>query len=80
MVIIAIFFSSLIYEALPGLWGYSGKGLLFHGNMGTKTILTNREHKKTFFHFLGNRETSQFIFGEQANSNHTWEGLIYIFC
>ena len=34
---------------------------------GTKTILENREHKKTNFRFLGNRGTSQFISGEQGN-------------
>ena len=37
----------------------------FEGNRGTKTILGNREHKKTNFRFLGNRGTSQFISGEQ---------------
>ena len=35
--------------------------------MGTKTILGNREHKKTNFPFLRNRGTSQFISGEQGN-------------
>ena len=39
----------------------------FEGNRGTKTILGNREHKKTKFRFLGNRGTSQFISGEQGN-------------
>ena len=39
----------------------------FEGNRGTKTILGNREHKKTNFRFWGNRETSQFISGEQGN-------------
>ena len=34
---------------------------------GTKTILGNREHKKTNFRFLGNRGTIQFISGEQGN-------------
>ena len=29
----------------------------FEGNRGTKTILRNREHKKTIFQFLGNRGT-----------------------
>ena len=41
----------------------------FEGNIGTKTILGNREHKKTNFRFLGNRGTSQFISGEQGNMN-----------
>ena len=36
----------------------------FEGIRGTKTILGNREHKKTNFRFLG---TSQFISGEQGN-------------
>ena len=39
----------------------------FEGNRGTKTILGNREHKKTNFRFLGNRGTSQFISGELGN-------------
>ena len=38
----------------------------FEGNRGTKTILGNREHKKTF-RFLGNRGICQFIEGEQGN-------------
>ena len=41
----------------------------FEGNRGTKTILGNREHKKTNFQFLGNRGTSQFISGEQGDRN-----------
>ena len=41
----------------------------FEGNRGTKTILGNREHKKTNFRFLGNWGTSQFISGEQGNRN-----------
>ena len=39
----------------------------FEGNRETKTILGNREHKKTNFRILGNRGTSQFISGEQGN-------------
>ena len=47
-------------EALQGVWGTRGKRAFisgeqrpnFEGN-GTKTILGNREHKKTNFHFLG---------------------------
>ena len=39
----------------------------FEGNRGTKTILGNREHKKTNFRFLGNSGTSHFISGEQGN-------------
>ena len=42
-----------------------------------KTILGNREHKKTNFRFLGNRGTSQFISGEQGNRYPPpWEGLL----
>ena len=41
------------------------KGQILRGT-GTKTILGNREHKKTNFRFLGNRGTSQFISGEQG--------------
>ena len=65
-------------EALPGVLGNRGKGVFisgeqgnkgqnFEGNMGTKTILGNREHKITNFGFFGNRGTSQFISGEQGN-------------
>ena len=59
-----------------GFWGTGEQGHLFQGNRGTKkgqilrgtkTILGNREHKKTNFRFLGNRGTSQFISGEQGN-------------
>ena len=38
----------------------------FEGNRESKTILGNREHKKTNFRFLGNRGTSLFISGEQG--------------
>ena len=64
-------------EALPGVLGNRGKGYLFQGkreqrsnfegNRGTKTILGNREHKKTNFRFWGNRGTSQFSSREQGN-------------
>ena len=36
----------------------------FEGNRGTKSILGNREHKKTNFRFLGNKP---IISGEQGN-------------
>ena len=42
------------------------KGQYLMGNMGTKTILGNREHKKTIFRFL-EPGTSQFISCEQEN-------------
>ena len=63
-------------EALIGVLRNRGKGHLFQGNgnkgpsfrdTGNKTILGNREHKKTNFQLLGNRGTSQFISGEQGN-------------
>ena len=63
----------MLKEALPEVLGNSGKRGTgeqmsnFEGNGGTKTILGNREHKKTNFRFLGNRGTSQFILGEQGN-------------
>ena len=60
-----------------GFWGTGEKGYLFQlnrgtkvkfwGERGTKTILGNREHKKTNFQCLGNRGTSQFISGEQGD-------------
>ena len=70
-------------EALPGVLGNRGNRAFisgeqrpnFEGNRGTKTILGNREHKKTIFFFWGgggNRGTSQFISGEQRNSNPPW--------
>ena len=37
------------------------------GTGETKTILGNREYKKTNFRFFGNRGTNQFISGEQGN-------------
>ena len=42
-----------VIEDLPGVWITGGKGNLFQGNKGqilrgTKTILGDREHKKTF--------------------------------
>ena len=51
-----------------GFWGTGETGDLFQGNKGqilrgTKTILGNREHKKTYFRYWGNRGTSQFFQG-----------------
>ena len=57
--------SVFISEALPGVFGEQRPN--FKGNRGTKTILGNREHKKTNFQFFGNRGTSQFISGEQGS-------------
>ena len=64
-----------LIEALPRVLGNRGKRVFisgeqrsnFEGNRWTKTILGDREHKKTNFRFLGNRGTSQFISGEQGN-------------
>ena len=50
------------------------------GNRGTKTILGNREHKKTNFRFLGNRGTSQFISGEQGNMYPPPPGRASLLC
>ena len=61
-------------EPLPGVLVNREKGRLFQrnrernanfeGNRGTKTILGNREHKKTHFWYwiLGNRGTSYFYY------------------
>ena len=66
---------STYIEALPGVLGNRGNREFISGEQGnkgqilrgTKTILGNREHKKTNFRFLRNRGTSQFISGEQGN-------------
>ena len=70
--------AGISFEALKGFLGTQGKkGIYFRrtgeqrpnfdGNRGTKTILGNREHKKTaHFQFFGNMGTSQFISGEQG--------------
>ena len=71
-------YNPYIREALPGVLGNRGNRAFisggsgeqrpnFEGNRGTKTILGNREHKKTIFRFLGNRGTSQFISGEHGS-------------
>ena len=52
----------------------------FEGNRGTKTILENREHKKTNFRFLGNRGTSQFISGEQGIRYPPGRASMMLFC
>ena len=70
-------------EALPGVLGNRGTSAFisgeqrpnFEGNRGTKTILGNREHKKTNFRFLGNRGTSQFFFKGTREQVPPWEGL-----
>ena len=70
-----------------GFWETGEKGIYFRGtgeqrpnfegNKGTKTILGNREHKKTNFPFLGNRGTSQFISGEQGNRYPLGASVVY---
>ena len=60
----------------------------FEGNRGTKTILGNREHKKTNLHealpcvlgnrgngylFQGNRGTNANFLGEQGNKDNIGE-------
>ena len=57
----------------------------FEGNRGTKTILGNREHKKTKFQFLGTGEQANLFQGYKGTGApfppppHTrariWEGL-----
>ena len=69
--------TDLLLRPSQGFWGTGENGIYFRGtgeqrpnfegNRGTKTILGNREHKKTNFQFLGNRGTSQFISREQGN-------------
>ena len=69
--------TDLLLRPSQGFWGTGENGIYFRGtgeqrpnfegNRGTKSILGNREHKKTNFHFLGNRGTSQFISREQGN-------------
>ena len=59
--------------------GTGEQRLNFEGNRGTKTILGNREHKKTNFRFLGNMGTNQFISGEQGNRYPPWQGLIIFY-
>ena len=46
---------------------FRGTKAKFRGEQGTKTILGNREHKKTSFQLWRNRVTRQFISGEQGN-------------
>ena len=65
-------------EALPGVLGNSGKGFYFRGrgigeqrtnfegNRGTKTILGNREHKKTNFDFWGTWEQAYLFQGNKG--------------
>ena len=71
------FCQKVFLRPYKGFWEQGKKGIYFSEtgeqrqkvlvNRGTKTILGNREHKKTNFRFLGNRGTSQFISEEQWN-------------
>ena len=47
----------------------------FEGNRGTKTILGNREHKKTNFRFFGTGEQANLFQGNKGTGT-PWEGLI----
>ena len=49
----------------------------FEGNRGTKTILGNREHKKTNFRFLGNKPIYFRGTREQEPPPPPWEGLMF---
>ena len=49
--------------------GEQGTKVTFSVEQGTKAILGNMEHKKNNFRFLGNKETSLFISGEQENGS-----------
>ena len=42
---------------------------------GNKTILENREYKKSNFRFLWYKGTSQFSSGGEGNRQPPWEGL-----
>ena len=65
-----------IMESLQWVWGNRGNDIYSRGTgnkcqflveQGTKAIFGNMEHKKNNFRFLGNREISIFISGEQGN-------------
>ena len=74
-----------------GYWGIGEKGYLFQGNeeqrsnfegnRGTKTILGNREHKKTHFRFLGKDEQANLFQGNKGTGTPppTREGLNHNF-
>ena len=64
----------LSVEALPGVLENRGKGHLFQGNRGTKTVLGNREHKKTNFRYLRNRNKPIYFRGTREQVP-PWEGL-----
>ena len=69
-------------EALPGVLGNRGKRVFISGEQGnkgqilrgTKTILGNREHKKTNFDFWGTGEQANLFQGNKGTST-PWEGL-----
>ena len=66
--------SRFIAKALPGVWGTGEKDIYFRGtrqnfegNRGTlKTILGNREHKKTYFDFWGTVEQAKLFQGNNG--------------
>ena len=49
------------------------------GNRKTKTILGNREHKKSIYRLSGNRRISQFISGDQENRYPSPAGRASVF-
>ena len=67
-----------------GFWGTGQKGIYsveqmnnFLGEQGKKTILGNREHKKTNFRFLKKGGGgSQIISGEQWNRYPPWRASV----
>ena len=70
----------LWYSMLTPTHLFSGTGEQrpnFEWNMGTNTIIGNREHKKTNFRFLGNWGTGQFISAEQGKSHLGGASLVF---
>ena len=78
---VSVFFS----EALQGVLGNRGNKAFISGEQGnkgqilrgTKTILGNREHKKTNFRFWGTGEQANIFQGNNGTGT-PWEGLISI--
>ena len=50
----------------------------FEGNRGTKTILGNREHKKTNFRFFWETGEQANLFQGNKGTGNPWEGFINI--
>ena len=47
----------------------------FEGNRGTKTILGNREHKKTIFSIFGEQGNEPIYYRGTREQVPPWEGL-----